>query len=187
MFQSFFHTKGKIEAGIEKKVGELRRVSSISRTNSSNTAAPQRVRGLGPRLPIQSPSRTKPAKQQAAFCLPSCPVEEDMHKPGLYLHDGKISNSLSFLFGANCPPPEVKVAHDRLIMTGEASEEDEELILSFLAHHPFVSGAITEDMYFEKEKPELLTIKGNPLSFINPEVAPMTFVPIRVAPIKAAG
>ncbi|KAL8910140.1 MAG: hypothetical protein Q9171_004565 [Xanthocarpia ochracea] len=185
MFQSFFHTKGKIEAGIEKKVGELRRVSSISRTSSSNTAAPQSIRGLGPKLPIQA-FRTKPAEQQAAFCLPSCPVEQVMHKPGLYLHEGKISNSLSFLFGANSPPPDVKSAHEGLMM-GKASEEDEELILSFLAHHPFVSGAITEDMYFGEEKPELLTIKGNPLSFINPEVAPVTFVPIRVAPIKAAG
>lgn len=109
-----------------------------------------------------------------------------MHRPGLYLHEGQTSNSLSFLFGANNPPPDVKAAHGRL-MTGHASDEDEELILSFLAHHPFRPGAVTDVVYFGKEKPELLTIEGNPLSFMDPEVPPTSFVPIRVAPIKAAG
>ncbi|KAL8749372.1 MAG: hypothetical protein Q9199_007727 [Rusavskia elegans] len=182
----FFRTKGKVEAGIQKTVGELRKKSSISLATASSTVAPKRSRGCGPKLRIQIRSGTKPAVQQVAFCLPSCPVDEDMHRPGLYLHEGQTSNSLSFLFGANNPPPDVKAAHGRL-MTGHASDEDEELILSFLAHHPFRPGAVTDVVYFGKEKPELLTIEGNPLSFMDPEVAPTSFVPIRVAPIKAAG
>lgn len=184
IFPSLFRTKGKIEAGIEKTVGELRRASSVSTGSSSSTAVPRRCRGCGPKLPIRTPG-SKPT-QQAAFCLPSCPVDADMHRPGLYMHEGKTSNSLSFLFGANNPPPDVKAAHRRM-MQGDASEEDEELILSFLAHHPFQAGNVTDGMYFGKEAPELLVIEGNPLSFVDPEVATKCFVPIRVAPIKAAG
>ncbi|KAL8783406.1 MAG: hypothetical protein Q9213_004665 [Squamulea squamosa] len=186
MFQSIFRTKGKIESGIEKKLGELRSVSSISQTTTSSTAAPSRHRGLGPKLRIQGSSMMEPSVPQAAFCLPSCPVDDDMHRPGLYLHEGKMSNSLSFLFGANNPPSDVKAAHGRLIM-GVASEEDEELILLFLAHHPFQSGAIMDEVYFNTEKPEMLVMQGNPLSFTDPEVESTVFVPIRVAPIKAAG
>ncbi|KAL8736407.1 MAG: hypothetical protein Q9166_000199 [cf. Caloplaca sp. 2 TL-2023] len=182
MFQSFFRTKGKIDAGIEKKVGEIRRVSSISPTSSSTIAVPGRLRGMGLKIPIHTRPATEPT-QQAAFCLPSCPVDEDMHRPGLYLHQGKYSNASSFLFGANNPPPDVKAAHDRFMM-GDASEEDEELILSFLAHHPFRAGNITDKIFFSKD--EQLVIEGNPLSFTDPEVEPTTFVPIRVAPIKPA-
>ena len=182
----FFRTKGKIEAGIEKKVDELRRTSSLSPNTTPSTVAPRKIRGFGPKLQIHVRPEPKPVAQQAAYCLPSCPVDEDMHRPGLYLHQGQISNSLSFLFGANNPPPDVKAAHQRL-MIGHASEEDEELILLFLAHHPFQSGAVTDVVYFGDQKPQLLTIEGNPLNVMEPEVAPMTFVPIRVAPIKAAG
>ncbi|KAL8665062.1 MAG: hypothetical protein Q9168_007789 [Polycauliona sp. 1 TL-2023] len=182
----FFRTKGKVEDGIQKKVLELRRTSNVSTIATSAMEAPKRLRGRGPKIPVRNRSGKKPVVQQAAFCLPSCPVDEDMHRPGLYLHEGHISNSLSFLFGANNPPPNVKAAYERLIR-GHASEEDEELILLFLSHHPFQPGVITDGIYFNKAKPELLTIKGNPLSFTDPEVVPMTFVPIRVAPIKAAG
>ncbi|KAL8679510.1 MAG: hypothetical protein Q9186_004233 [Xanthomendoza sp. 1 TL-2023] len=181
---SIFRTKGKLEAGIEQKVGQLRKVSSVSSPNSSTPAVARRVRGLGLKLPVRTASKTEPT-QQTVFCLPSCPIEEDMHRTGLYLHEGRMSDSLSFLFGANNPPPDVKAAHSRL-MTGGASDEDEDLILLFLAHHPFQAGNVTEDIYFGKETPELLIIEGNPLSFINPEVPAKTFVPIRVAPIKAA-
>ncbi|KAL8852167.1 MAG: hypothetical protein Q9221_002991 [Calogaya cf. arnoldii] len=180
----FFRTKGKVEAGIEKTVGELRKVSSISPNMASSTVPCKRSRIPGPKLHIVLRPGTKPTVQQ--FCLPSCPVDEDMHRPGLYLHDSQISNSLSFLFGANNPPPDVKLAYAKL-MRGHASEADEELILSFLAHHPFQPGTVTDVAYFSKEKPELLIIEGNPLSFTDPEVAPTTFVPIKVAPIKAAG
>lgn len=190
MFQSIFRTKGKIESGIERKLGELRRVSSISQSSSSShpssTVAPRRHRGLGPRLRKQGSSGVEPLIPQVAFCLPSCPVDDDMHRPGLYLHEDKMSNSLSFLFGANNPPSDVNAAHGRL-MIGVASEEDEDLILSFLAHHPFQSGAIMDEVYFNTQKPEMLIMQGNPLSFTDPEVESTTFVPIRVAPIKAAG
>lgn len=179
----FFRTKGNVEAGIQKTVRELRKKSSTSMATASSTVAPRRSRRCGPKLRAQIRPGTKP---EVAYCLPSCPVDEDMHRPGLYLHEGQLSNSLSFLFGANNPPPDVKAAHGRLI-TGHASDEDEELILSFLAHHPFRPGAATDVAYFGTEKPELLTIQGNPLSSMDPEVVPMTFVPIKVAPIKAAG
>ncbi|KAL8803057.1 MAG: hypothetical protein Q9223_006392 [Gallowayella weberi] len=185
VFPSLFRTKGRIETGVGKSGGQLLNVSSVSSSNSSTTAAASRIRGLGPRIPICAASKTEPT-QQTVFCLPSCPIEEDMHRTGLYLHEGKMSKSLSFLFGANNPPPDVKAAHSRL-MTGSASDEDEDLILSFLAHHPFQAGNVTEEIYFGKEAPELLIIEGNPLSFVDPEVSAKTFVPIRVAPIKAAG
>ncbi|KAL8802856.1 MAG: hypothetical protein Q9182_003543 [Xanthomendoza sp. 2 TL-2023] len=185
IFPSLFRTKGRFETGMGKTVGQLRNVSSVSSSNSSATTATSRVRGLGPRIPVCTASKTEPT-QQTAFCLPSCPVEEDMHMTGLYLHEGEMSKSVSFLFGANNPPPDVRAAHRRL-MTGGASDEDEDLILSFLAQHPFQAGNITENMYFGKEAPEMLIIEGNPLSFVDPEVSAKTFVPIRVAPIKAAG
>lgn len=89
---------------------------------------------------------------------------------------------MSFLFGAQNPPPEVWWAHDKLIK-GEASDEEEELVLSFLAHHPFQAGNITERVYFGEQGQ--LTMAGNPLSFTDPEVPPMNFEPVRVAPVTS--
>lgn len=118
--------------------------------------------------------------------MPSCPVEDDLHSTGLYLHNGEFSHSLSFLFGANNPPPDVWKAHDKLL-AGKASEEEEELVLSFLAHHPFQAGNLTDKIWWTSEEPARLMMLGNPLSFTDPELPSMTFEPIRVAPIKPAG
>lgn len=68
-------------------------------------------------------------------------------------------------------------------MMGEASEEDEDLVLSFLAHHPFQAGNVTDRVYFENEGE--LTMTGNPLSFTAPEVPTMDFEPVRVAPVTS--
>lgn len=118
--------------------------------------------------------------------MPSCPVEEDLHSTGLYLHNGEFNHSLSFLFGANNPPPDIRKAHDRLL-TGKASEEEEELVLSFLAHHPFHPGNVTDKIWWTAEEPAGLMMLGNPLSFTDPELPSMSFEAIRVAPIKPAG
>ncbi|KAL8908322.1 MAG: hypothetical protein Q9207_000850, partial [Kuettlingeria erythrocarpa] len=73
---------------------------------------------------------------QTAFCLPSCPIEEEEegntpHGPGLFRHRGEstTSEALSFLLGAQNPPPDIWLAHAKL-MHGVASEEEEELLLA---------------------------------------------------------
>ena len=153
---------------------------------SSRIPSPsQRVQGFNPKLRIYTTTQAK-VVNQAAFCMPSCPIEDDLHYTGLYLHNAELSHSLNFLFGANNPPPDVQKAHDRL-MKGQASEEDEELILSFLAHHPFQAGNVTDKIWWTSDKPATLMMLGNPLSFTDPEIQPATFEPIRVAPIKPAG
>ncbi|KAI4127043.1 MAG: hypothetical protein LQ338_003412 [Usnochroma carphineum] len=114
--------------------------------------------------------------------MPSCPIEDDLHSTGLYCHNGEFSHSMSFLFGAQNPPPEIWHAHDRLMM-GEASQEDEELVLSFLAHHPFQAGNVTDSIYFGEQGQ--LMMMGNPLNFTVPEISPMVFEPIKVAPITS--
>ncbi|KAL9593950.1 MAG: hypothetical protein Q9219_007299 [cf. Caloplaca sp. 3 TL-2023] len=165
--------------------------SSTPSGDRSRTRIPsrhQRWPGFNPKLRIYTAEGA--VALQPAFCLPSCPIEDedqDPHPTGLYLHKGKSPRTLSFLLGANNPPPEIKAAHDKL-MAGSASEEDEELLLSFLAHHPFHAGNVTDNVWWSADEPVArLVMRGNPLSFVEPEVEALGFEPIRVAPIKPAG
>ncbi|KAL8637518.1 MAG: hypothetical protein Q9228_005218 [Teloschistes exilis] len=165
----------------EKSVG-----SGSSRIPGPAGSTRQRVPGFNPKLRMYCHDKTKPA-EQAAFCSPSCPLDDEgMHSTGLYLHQGKHSNDLSILFGANNPPPDIWLAHEKL-MNGEASEEEEELILEFLKHHPFQPGNVTDRIWWTKDDPAQLRMEGNPLSHVEPEVQPVTFEPVRVAPVKHAG
>ncbi|KAL8961840.1 MAG: hypothetical protein Q9183_005250 [Haloplaca sp. 2 TL-2023] len=116
----------------------------------------------------------------------SSTTEDDMHATGLYLHQEKTSRKLSFLFGAQNPPPEIWVAHEK-VMQGVASEEDEDLVLTFLTHHPFQVGNVTNKLFWRtSEESALLTMEGHPLSFVDPETTSQSFIPIRVSPIKQA-
>lgn len=187
MFQSIFRTKTRPRAQTSTN-SPGSSISSKSPRSLPKTRIPsqrQRTPGFNPKLRIYTPTQAR-AVNQAAFCMPSCPVEDDLHSTGLYLRNGEFNHSLSFLFGANNPPPETWAAHTRLMM-GEASEEDEELILSFLAHHPFQAGNVTDKIWWSSEEPAQLMMIGNPLSFFAPEVSSATFEPIKVAPIKPAG
>ncbi|KAL8666463.1 MAG: hypothetical protein Q9202_001486 [Teloschistes flavicans] len=176
-------SKGDNRSTQDKSVGG----GSSSKTSRTTVGMQrQRVPGLNPKLRMYCQDKTKPA-EQAAFCLPSCPLEdEDMHNTGLYLHQGKPNNDLSFLFGANNPPPDIWLVHEKL-MSGEASEEEEELILEFLNHHPFQPGKVSNGIWWTRDDPAQLIMEGHPLSHMAPEVEPITFNPIRVAPIKPAG
>ncbi|KAI4203286.1 MAG: hypothetical protein LQ350_001983 [Teloschistes chrysophthalmus] len=146
----------------------------------------QRLPGFNPKLRMYCQDKTKPA-EQAAYCSPSCPLDiEGTHSTGLYLHRGKPSKDFSVLFGANNPPPDIWLAHEKL-MKGKASEEEEELILEFVKHHPFQPGNVTDRIWWTKDDPAQLRVEGNPLSHMEPEVQPITFEPIRVATVKHAG
>ncbi|KAL9007987.1 MAG: hypothetical protein Q9173_006842 [Seirophora scorigena] len=157
---------------------------SASSRSSSSARIPGRGKrgpGLQPKLRIYTPTKAASSKQ-TPFCMPDCPVEDDLHSTGQYRHKGELSHSLSFLFGAQNPPPEIWHAHDRL-MIGEASEEEEELVLSFLAHHPFQAGNVTDKIYFGEQGQ--LTMTGNPLSYTASEVPPMNFEPVKVKPLTS--
>ena len=158
--------------------------STASSSTAVSSSRRERVPGFTPKLRLHSHSKTEPVRR---FCLPSCPIQEDdMHATGLYLHQEKTSRRLSFLFGAQNPPPEIWVAHNKL-MKGVASEEDEDLVLTFLAHHPFKVGNVTDKTFWRtSEEAALLTMVGHPLSFIDPETTSQSFIPIRVSPIKQA-
>ncbi|KAL8922451.1 MAG: hypothetical protein Q9208_005173 [Pyrenodesmia sp. 3 TL-2023] len=149
-------------------------VETRSRSSSSSTRIPSPNTRLPPfkhNLRIYHPSPPQPA-----FCLPSCPIEEaegeHPHGPGLFHHKGNSSNALSFLFGAQNPPPDIWLAHERL-MQGVASEDEEELILAFLAHHPFEVGNVGEGVWFAANGG--LRMVGNPLSWVEPEVEAVGF------------
>lgn len=58
-------------------------------------------------------------------------------------------------------------------MQGEASEDEEELILAFLAHHPFEVGNVGKGVWFAEDG--RLRMKGNPLSWVEPEVEAVGF------------
>ncbi|KAI4267395.1 MAG: hypothetical protein L6R35_006854 [Caloplaca aegaea] len=161
-----------------------RSTDSASSRSSTSTRIPgrsERGPGFKPKLRIYTPTKAA-STNQTLFCMPDCPVEDDLHSTGAYRHKGGLSHSLSFLFGAQNPPPEIWHAHNRLMM-GEASEEEEELVLSFLAHHPFQAGNITDRIYFGEQGQLIMT--GNPLSFTASEVPPMEFEPVKVQPVTS--
>ncbi len=53
-------------------------------------------------------------------------------------------------------------------MQGAASEDEEELVLAFLQHHPFHAGSVAEGVWWEGDGG--LRMEGNPLSWVRPEV-----------------
>ncbi|KAL8744972.1 MAG: hypothetical protein Q9184_007931 [Pyrenodesmia sp. 2 TL-2023] len=153
--------------------------STVVETGSTSSSSTTRIPTPNTQLPLFKHNLRiyRPSPPQTAFCLPSCPIEEEEegghpHNPGLFRHKGKSNNALSFLFGAQNPPPDIWLAHERL-MQGIASEDEEELILAFLAHHPFEAGNVGKGVWFAEEGG--LRMMGNPLSWVEPEVEAVAF------------
>ncbi|KAL8688852.1 MAG: hypothetical protein Q9218_005341 [Villophora microphyllina] len=193
LLNSFLRFKLKVGKATDRSITSAPSTSGKSSSSGSSNGLSEpvgsgRLRGpgLNPKIRMYRQDKTKPA-EQTAFCLPSCPLaDDDMHSMGLYLHEGKPSQSLSFLFGAHNPPPGIWLAHEKL-MNGEASEDEEDLVLEFLKHHPFQPGNVTDKIWWSKDEPAQFMMEGNPLSEMAPELEPTIFQPIRVAPIKPAG